>query len=96
MSRRLEKISDLIMRELGRVIQNEISDPRIGFVTLSRVKISPDLSHAEVFVSVMGSEQDEANSLAGLKSSASFLFLMTITSFSSNFLPMPHSHRLQI
>lgn len=73
MTRRLEKVGDLIMKELGFAIQNEISDPRIGFVTISRVKISADFSYANIFVSVMGSDQEEKNSLAGLSSSASFL-----------------------
>ena len=73
MSRRIEKVSDLIMKELGYVIQNEIADPRVGFVTISRVKLSADFSHADVFVTVLGSEQDESNALAGLTSSASYL-----------------------
>jgi len=73
MTRRLEKVSDLIMKELGSVIQNEISDPRIGFVTISGVKLSPDLSYANVFISVLGNEQDEQNTMVGLESSSSYL-----------------------
>ena len=73
MSRRIEKVSDLIMKELGKAIQIGLSDPRIGFVTISEVKLSADLAFADVFVSVMGSEKDEISSLEGLKSSSSFL-----------------------
>jgi len=73
MTRRTDKIGDLIRKELGLAIQNQISDPRIGFVTISRVKVSTDLSYADVFVSVLGSEQDEVSALVGLNSSRSYL-----------------------
>jgi len=73
MTRRIEKASDLIMKELGYVIQNEISDPRIGFVTVTRVKLSTDLAYATIFISVLGTELDETNTMAGLESCASYL-----------------------
>jgi len=73
MTRRMERIGDLILREISIVIQNEIRDPRVGFVTVSRVNVTADLSYADVYVSVMGSEKEKKESLAGLESSASYL-----------------------
>ena len=73
MTRRMEKVGDVIMKELGYALQNEVSDPRIGFVTIQGVKISADLSFANVFISVLGSEQDEKNAMIGLGSCAGHL-----------------------
>ena len=73
MTRRMEKVGDVIMKELGYALQHEVSDPRIGFVTISGVKISADLSIANVFISVLGSEQDEKNAMIGLESCAAYL-----------------------
>jgi len=55
MSKRMRRVEDVIKREIGTVIQNEISDPRVGFITISRVKVTADLAFADVYVSVMGS-----------------------------------------
>jgi len=69
----MNRVGDLILKELGSALQREVHDPRIGFVTLSRVEVSPDLAYADVFVSVLGSEKDEKDSMIGLTSSSSFL-----------------------
>lgn len=73
MSRRTERISHLIQREIGDVILKELTDVRIGFVTVSRVEVSTDLAYAKVFVSVMGTDKEKRDSLAGLSHSASYL-----------------------
>ena len=54
------------LRELLSEAMLELKDPRIGFVTLTGVETSPDLRHARVFVSVLGSEDERDESLAGL------------------------------
>jgi ribosome-binding factor A len=61
------------MREIGTALHKEIRDPRIGFVTISRVEVTADLAFADVYVSVMGSEREQKDSMAGLISSASYL-----------------------
>jgi ribosome-binding factor A len=73
MSRRTERIAHLIQREIGDVILKELTDVRIGFVTVSRVEVTADLAYAKVFVSVMGSEKEKRDSMAGLSHSASYL-----------------------
>lgn len=66
-SQRMEKVQKLARQVLGEEIQN-LKDPRIGFATVTRVKITPDLRHARVFVSVLGSDDEVTATMAGLNS----------------------------
>jgi ribosome-binding factor A len=59
--------------ELAELISREVKDPRIGFATVTRVELSPDLQHAHVFVSVLGTPEEQQSSLEGLSSAAGFL-----------------------
>ena len=70
MTRRTERIGHVIQRELSEFIRREISDPRIGFWTFSRVDVTPDLSHATVLVSVLGSEVEKRNTIDALSQHA--------------------------
>lgn len=72
-SHRPERVSELIRQAVGAFLTGDVRDPRIGFVTVIGVDVSVDLSHANVRVSVMGSEEDKAKSLEGLASAARFL-----------------------
>ncbi len=67
MSQRMERVQKLARQVLGEEIQN-LKDPRVGFATVTAVRITPDLRHARVFVSVLGSEQDVKGTMAGLNS----------------------------
>ncbi len=62
MTQRTDRIDELLRQEIGVLIAREISDPRIGFVTITKVETQPDLRHARVWVSVIGSPtvRDEA------------------------------------
>src|SRR6266436_7546680 len=72
-SHRPERVSELIRQAVGAFLTGAVRDPRIGFVTVTGVVVSPDLSHANVRVSVMGSDEEKATSLEGLGSAARFL-----------------------
>jgi len=74
-SRRTERIGEQIRAELARVLREEVTDPRIGLVTLLRVDVAPDLSNARVFWSALdGREGAELEGLAaGLDSASSFV-----------------------
>ena len=72
MSRRTERLGEEVREEIARLI-GHLKDPRIGFVTVTRVEIGTDLRQARVYVGVLGSETDRAKTLAGLKSSAGFM-----------------------
>ena len=75
MSRRTERIAAQIMEEVARLLREDVSDPRVGLVTLTRVDVAPDLSNAVVHYSAMGAEgADTLSSIDdGLSSAAPFL-----------------------
>jgi ribosome-binding factor A len=73
MSKRVKQVADTIQRILGDVIQSELKDPRVGFATVTAVQVSADLQHARVFISVMGDEQQQKETMQGLKSARGFL-----------------------
>jgi ribosome-binding factor A len=68
MSERMRRVNEALREVLSESI-GELKDPRIGFVTVTGVEASPDLRHARVYVSVMGSERKRDATLAGLQSS---------------------------
>ena len=72
MSQRVAKIDKLARQVLGEAIQ-ELKDPRVGFATVTRVRVSADLRHARVLISVMGSEEEQRATMAGLESAKPFL-----------------------
>lgn len=65
----MRRINEVLREVIGAAIGSDLSDPRIGFVTVTSVETSPDLRSAKVFVSVLGSEQEREATLAGLSSS---------------------------
>jgi ribosome-binding factor A len=65
-SRRPQRIALQIQHEISLMISRNMKDRRIGFVTVTGVQMSPDLRHAKVFVSLMGSENEKNESLATL------------------------------
>lgn len=73
MSKRTEQIGDEIQRILGEVIQSEMKDPRIGFVTVTGVTMTPDLLRANVRISVLGDDQERKTTMQALERAKSFL-----------------------
>jgi len=73
---RTSRISEVIMRELAQMIQQEVSDPRVGMVTVSHVDVTSDLKYAKVYVTRLNgveSDQDVDECIAGLTNAAGFL-----------------------
>jgi len=66
---RMRRINEVLREVVGAAISGELSDPRIGFVTVTAVETSPDLRTAKVFVSVLGSEEEREATFEGLRSS---------------------------
>ena len=81
MNQRLQRLADQIQRELAVLIRDEVNDPRLtGFVTISSVKVSPDLGYADIYVTIMEPELNDAmtkssheQSLQVLSNAAGFL-----------------------
>ncbi|MBX5466679.1 MAG: 30S ribosome-binding factor RbfA [Firmicutes bacterium] len=70
---RAERIAREMQEELGAMLQREVKDPRIGFVSVTHVKVSRDLSWAKVYVSILGDAEAVRQSLEGLQSAAGYL-----------------------
>lgn len=73
MSKRTEQIGDEIQRILGEVIQSEVKDPRVGFVTVTGVTMTPDLLRANVRISVLGDDQERKTTMQALERAKGFL-----------------------
>ena len=66
-------MGEQLKRELAQLIHDELQDPRLGMVTVSAVQVSRDLAHAKVYVTVLGRDGAQAESLQVLNHSAGFL-----------------------
>jgi ribosome-binding factor A len=73
MGRRPERLAEEIREEIARMVASELKDPRLGFVTITRVELAHDLRYARVHVGVLGSEADRERSLLALHSAAGFV-----------------------
>ncbi len=73
MSFRKQKLETQIKKLVGTLIVTEIKDPRIGFVTVTNVELSKDYAYADVYVSVLGDDNDKKKTLAGLQSARGFI-----------------------
>jgi ribosome-binding factor A len=70
---RMRRVDEAMRAVLSDAIAMGLKDPRVGFVTVTGVKTSPDLRHAQVYVSVLGSEPERADSMQGLRSAHGYL-----------------------
>lgn len=68
MSHRMRRVDEVIRQVVAETVSTYVSDPRVGFVTITDVRTSPDLSHGEVYVSVMGEPEAQAAAIEGLQS----------------------------
>lgn len=73
MTYRPEKVEEFIKEELSQILQREVRDPRIGFVSVTDVEVSPDLRHARIFVSVLGADEEKAATMEGLASASGYI-----------------------
>jgi ribosome-binding factor A len=75
----MRRVDEAIRQVIGDAVARELKDPRVGFVTVTDVRTSPDLSHARVYVSVLGAggapsqAEERVASLEGLRSAHGFL-----------------------
>jgi ribosome-binding factor A len=70
---RMRRVDEAVRAVISDAIAKDLQDPRVGFVTVTAVKTSPDLRHARVYVSVLGDEQARSDTLEGLRSGHGFL-----------------------
>ena len=74
MSRRIDRVNELLRLEISQVLARQIKDPRLsGVITITEVRTTPDLRNALVLLSVMGDQETKKSALAGIESAAKFL-----------------------
>jgi ribosome-binding factor A len=69
----MRRVDEAVREVLGEAVTHDLKDPRVGFVTVTEVRTSPDLRQARVFVSVFGTEEEKAATLQGLSSAHGIL-----------------------
>jgi len=73
MSRRTRQVGDLLREELDDIIRHDVKDPRVGFFTITRVEVSPDIRQASAYISVLGTDEEREGTLAALGSAAGYI-----------------------
>ena len=74
MTRRTERVNDLLREEISSIVHRDLKDPRLGgLISITEVETSADFRHARVFVSVMGTDEERVASLKALNSAAGFM-----------------------
>jgi ribosome-binding factor A len=71
--KRTDRVADLILKELAEVLLRKVKDPRLAEITLTAVKVSPDLRHARVYYSLLGDDEKKTEVAAGLDSARGFV-----------------------
>jgi len=71
--KRVRRMSQLLKEEISDILLKEIKDPRIGFTSVVKIKVSNDLKHAKVMVSVIGSEQEKKETMEGLHRASNYI-----------------------
>ncbi|ABP80940.1 ribosome-binding factor A [Streptococcus pneumoniae] len=90
---RTQRIGDQMQRELALLIQREIKDPRLGLITITAVDVSRDLSHAKIFITIMGQDDDQEaikGNLRILNDAAGFLRMQLGKSMKLRTVPQLH------
>lgn len=73
MSLRATRVGEQMKKELSDIIGRKLKDPRIGFVTVTDVRVTGDLQQAKVYISVLGDEEQKKNTLKGLAKAQGFI-----------------------
>jgi len=89
-SRRPEQVAETLRQVITDALAREVRDPRVGFVTVTGVLVSSDLSHARVMVSLPGEEADKDRALEGLHSAAGFLRSRAARALTTRSVPELH------
>jgi ribosome-binding factor A len=71
--RRPERVAEQIKEEVSQIILGDMRDPRVELVTVTHVKLTPDLRHAKIYVTSMGAEEQVRDSLSALNSASGFI-----------------------
>jgi ribosome-binding factor A len=89
-SRRPEQVAETLRQVITEALAREVRDPRVGFVTVTGVLVTNELSHARVLVSVPGEDAEKTRALEGLQSAAGFLRSRAARTLTTRSVPELH------
>lgn len=72
-TRRQQQVAEFLREEISNIMRNELNDPRLGLVSVTRVEVSPDLRYARAFVSVLGSDEEFQDAVKALNGASGFI-----------------------
>ncbi|MFC2172942.1 30S ribosome-binding factor RbfA [Acidobacteriota bacterium] len=84
---RMQRVADRIRDEVCQILAREIKDPRMGFITITRVDVSRDLRHARVRYSLLGTPEEQKQTKEALKSARSFIKRLVGERLAMRFVP---------
>lgn len=84
---RHDRVAETLRREVSNIIHDELKDPRLGFVTITKVDLSADLRNAKIFFSVLGSEQEHIKTKDALESALGFIRKLVAERINLRFAP---------
>ncbi|MCK9604002.1 MAG: 30S ribosome-binding factor RbfA [Candidatus Omnitrophica bacterium] len=84
---RQDRVKEAIRREVSLILHDELKDPRLGFVTITDVELTPDLRYAKIFFSVLGKEEDYKKTQIALNSALGFIRKLLAERINLRFAP---------
>lgn len=85
--KRSDRVGDLLLELISQLLTKEVSDPRIGSITLTGAEVSKDLRQARIFFSLLGGERRKTEVLSGLKSATGFIRAKVARELKLRFVP---------
>jgi len=86
-TQRSERVQEALRQEISRIVQNELKDPRLGFLTITRVELTKDLRYARIYFSVLGEVKDKRLALKGLTSAKGYIKNLISDRIKLRFMP---------
>ena len=86
-TQRQRQVAELLREQISRILREKVRDPRVGFVTITDADVTPDLRHARIYVSVLGSHEEQTASLEALDGAAPFVRGQLAHGWSLRYLP---------
>ena len=86
-SQRPGRVQEAIRQEISKIVQGEMKDPRIGFITITKVDLAKDLRYARVYFSILGEDKEKKLALKGLNNAKGFIKGLLADRIKLRFMP---------
>ena len=86
-TQRPERVQEALRQEVSRIVHEELKDPRLGFLTITKVELTKDLRHARIYFSVLGESKDKRLALNGLNSAKGYIKNLISERIKLRFMP---------